>query len=811
MLQNYLKTAFRNLWRKKGYTLINILGLSIGIACCLLILMHIRDETSYDKYHEHASRVYRMALERIYPDHVSNYAIIPAGFADVLVQDIPEVEEVVRLRMAFGETIIEYGDHSFEEYNVMFADSGFFHLFSIPLLEGDVEKALAEPNRVVLTQSSARKYFGDEDAVGKILKTAFGELMVSGVCEDVPKNTHFEFDLLISFISQGFLIDQPQYMSFSSNTYLLLNEQAEPKQVEEKFPEIVEKYAAGQIQRRLGMSYAEYVQAGNGYNYFLQALPDIYLHSRLENELKPTGDIRSVYLFTAIAIFILLIACINFMNLATARSADRAKEVGVRKVMGAFRSLLISQFLIEAMLISFVSLGFALVLVQIALPFFNEFAGKNLELNAFENLWWIPLMILFALIVGLLAGSYPAFVLSGFKPVTVLKGKFQHSKSGNMLRKGLVVFQFAISIILIAATITVYRQMQFMQNKDLGFEKEQLLVIERLGSLQNPENDKSETFRKEVSQLPEVLSSGMANSLPGNYFYGIQFQQPEGGSEVFTFRGMNVDDYFIESMKMEMMAGRSFSETFNDSLAIIFNERAIRELGIEDPIGKQIIQPGNNPEDLRTYTIVGVVKDFHYQSMHENIGSLAILSTEGVNNFLAFMPVRFQTADLNGFISDLEDKWKSFTPNVPFAWHFLDDELNRLYENELRTGKMFGVFSLLAIIVACVGLLGLSAFVAQQRRKEIGVRKVLGASIRQIVMLLTREFSMLVFFSLLFAIPIIWFGMNLWLESFAYHVEVGVGVFFISGLLALGVSWLTISYQSIKAAIVNPIESLRDE
>ena len=811
MWENYLKTAFRNLWRKKVYTFINILGLSIGIACCLLILMHIRDDFSYDKYHTKANQVYRMALERIYPDHVSKYAIIPAGFADVLVQDIPEIEEVVRLRTAFGETIIQIEDQSYEEHQVMFADSGFFHLFSIPLIEGNPEKALAEPNKVVLTESTAHKYFGDEKAIGKVLKTPFGDLIVSGVCEDVPSNTHFEFDLLISFVSQGFLIDNPQYMSFSSVTYLLLNKQADPQNVEARFPEIVEKYASGQIQRRLGMSYAQYVEAGNGYHYFLQALPDIYLHSRLEGELKPTGDIKSVYLFSSIAIFILLIACINFMNLATARSADRAKEVGVRKVMGAFRSMLVSQFLTEAILISFVSLGFALVLIQMALPFFNEFAGKNLVLNTDENLAWIPLMVLFAAFVGLLAGSYPAFVLSGFKPVSVLKGKFQHSKAGNLLRKGLVVFQFAISIILIAATMTVYRQMQFMQNKDLGFDEEQVLVIERLGSLQAPENDKSETFRKIVAQMPEVISAGMANSMPGNYFYGIQFQQPGGGSDVFTFRGMNVDDHYFESMQMEIVQGRAFSEAFNDTLAVIFNEHAIHELGIQDPIGKQIIQPGNNPQEAQTYTIVGVVKDFHYQSMHENIGSLAILSDESVNSFLAFMPVRFQTGDINGFISTLEDKWKQFNVDIPFAYHFLDEELNLLYENESRTGKMFGLFAILAILVACIGLLGLSAFVAQQRRKEIGVRKVLGASIRQIIMLLTKEFSLLIFVSLIFAIPVIWFGMRFWLESFAYHIQLGVGVFFISGFIALAVAWLTIGYQSIKAAVVNPVESLRDE
>lgn len=810
MLQNYLKTAFRNLWRKKGYTLINILGLSIGIACCLLILMHIRDELSYDDYHEKADQVYRMALERIYPDHITNYAIIPAGFADVVKQDIPEVEDVVRLRTAFGAVIVEYEDNLYEEYRVMFADSGFFKMFSIPLLEGDPEKALAEPNKAVLTQASAKKYFGTEDPIGKVLTSQFGDLVVSGVCEDVPENTHFEFDLLISFVTQGFLINQPEYMSFSSNTYLLLNEQAQPDQVEAKFPEIVEKYASGQIQRRLSMSYKQYVEAGNGYHYFLQPLPDIFLHSKLENELKPTGDMSSVYLFTAIAIFILLIACINFMNLSTARSADRAKEVGVRKVMGAFRGLLMGQFLVEAMVISFISLGIGLVLIQAVLPFFNDFAGKNLALNLGENFWWIPLMILFALIVGFLAGSYPAFVLSGFKPVAVLKGKFQHTKAGNLLRNGLVVFQFAISIILIAATMTVYQQMQFMQNKDLGFDEEQVMVIERIGSLQSQEADKRETFRKQIAQLPEVISAGQANTMPGNYFFGFQLQPPGGSNEVFTCRGMNVDDHYFESMRMEIVSGRAFSEDFNDTLSIIFNEHAIRELGIENPIGKQVTNPANNGEGV-TYTIIGVVKDFHYQSMHENIGSLAILSTEGPNSFSAFMPVRFQTSDMNSFIAKAENTWKNMNADVPFAYHFLDEELNRLYENESRTGKMFGAFAILAILVACIGLLGLTAFIAQQKSKEIGIRKVLGASVGQIVVLLTREFSLLVLIALLIAVPAIWFGMNWWLDSFAYHIQLGISVFVTAGFIALFVAWLTVSYQSIKAAVVNPIESLRDE
>lgn len=808
MFKNYFKVAVRNLMRKKGFSLINILGLSIGIACCLLILLHVQDELSYDKHHEKSDRIHRMALERIYPDHTSYYAVIPAGFAAVVSEDVPEVEMTTRLLRPFQDMVVTIEEDIYKEDRdrVMFADSNVFDLFTFPLLQGDPATVLKKPNSVILTEKVAQKYFGTTEAVGKQITTGQGEVLVTGVMAEQPENSHISFDLLFSTGLLPFL-EQPNYISFSAYTYLLLEAGTDPKVVEGKLPQIVDNYASGQIQQRMSVSYEEYIQAGNGYTYFLQPLPDIHLHSHLEGEARSNGNITYIYLFIAIAIFILLLACINFMNLSTARSAERAREVGVRKVMGSVRGQLIGQFLMESLVVSLLSLFVAIALVRLGLPFFNTWADKQLVLDFGQMTWLIPVLLIFAALVGLMAGSYPAFVLSSFSPVTVLKGNFKTSQKGTLLRNGLVVFQFAISIFLIAGTLVVYRQLNFMQDKNQGYTQDPIMVVDRFDSM----GEKAESFKKECLSNPEILHTGSTSAMPGGYYYGFMLQE-RASSEVLTTKAMMMDDDFAETMDFEMVAGRAFGKAFDDSLALILNESAVKNLGLKDPIGKKLYNPQDDGT-LTEFTVVGVMKDFHFESLHLDIGNLAIQSTEFFNGPGGQLAIRTKGKNLAEAIAFVESKWRNFNPTQPFTYSFLDEELAEMYLNERRVSKLATAFTGLAILIACIGLFGLSAFLAQQRTKEIGIRKVMGASVPQLVMMLSKHFTILVVLAFGIASIILWFAASEWLTDFAYRISLVQqwDIFVISGGLALLVAWITISFQSIKAAIANPIKSLRHE
>ncbi|MEZ4829780.1 MAG: ABC transporter permease [Bacteroidia bacterium] len=807
MLYNSLKIAIRNLGRNKIYSLINIIGLSMGIACCLMILLHVSDEFSYDRFHTQGDRIYRMALERIYPDRKTHYAIIPSSMGEAARDEFPEIEKLVRLWQFEQPTFFRRGDQVLEEYGVMFADSTFFEVFDIPLLEGDPENVLNQPGKLILTQETAERYFGSEPAIGKVLETPNGNFEVVGICANVPENSHFDFDFLASALNLNFFIQNKDYLSFSTVTYFLLQEGADPVALEAKFPAMVEKYASGPIARQLGKSYAEYVAAGNGYHYFLQPLYDIHLRSHLEQEFKANGNILYIWLFVSIALFILLIACINFMNLATARSSERAREVGIRKVLGSYRSQLIAQFLIESMLISGISLVFALVITQFSIPVFNELSGKHLSLS--EGLpWWVPLFLLAcAVVTGLLAGSYPAFVLSGFEPVSVLKGAFKSTRKGSFLRNGLVVFQFGISSLLIASTVVIYNQMEFIRKKNLGFDKAQVLVVEKVGAL-GPQQ--AENFRNEIRNIPGVLSAGISHALPGGEFFGF-FLKSSPGSEVVTGRGMIMDEYFPETLGLHILQGRGFSREYNDTLSVVLNEKMVKALGLTDPVGKQVINPGNTPENTQILTIIGVVSDFHFHSLHEEIAPLAILYTHNPQGFRAFVPVKIQPDKTDAVIADIRSNWEKVSQGIPFSYYFLDEKLNQLYQSEQASGRLFATFSVIAILIASIGLFGLATFLAQQRTREIGIRKVLGASAAQLVILLSREITWLVVIALLISIPLTWVLMEKWLEDFVYRVSVGPSAFLLAGAIALAIAWLTVSYQSVKTALSNPVEALRDE
>lgn len=812
MLKNYLTIAFRHLMRNKIYSAINILGLAVGIACCLVILLYVNDELSYDTFHKDGDQIYRMALNRKYPGRVRSYAITPHSYAQAIKEELPEVEESVRVFYFQGANLLfKIGETTYEEKFASWADSNFFDFMGMELLEGNPKTALVKPNTVVLTESVAKKYFGNQNPLGKILDIPNNDqdLEVTGVCPDVPVNSHMKYDLLQSSASMGNFIQQPNYVNFSAYTYLKLNPAADPATVESKLPDLVRKYASGPVQRQFGVNYDEYVAAGNGYEYFLQPIKDIHLHSNLEAEFKAPGSITRVYIFTVIAFFILIIGIINFMNLATARATERAKEVGIRKTLGSLRKQLVTQFLLEATMISLISAGLSLVFLNYLLPLFNNLAGTELSIWQIINPTFLLAFLAFGLLVGLLAGSYPAVILSSFNPLQVLKGKLISTKHGVLLRNGLVVFQFTISVILIISTIVVFNQMQYIQQKELGFNKEQILTIQGANALQT----QAEAFKEELLKLPTVTSLGTCNSMPGGQFFGTSFRK-EGSNETMFGSGIVVDDDFINCMQMELIDGRGFTDEFNDSLSLVINETAARELQLENPVNQRVSNTNPDPqtgEEITTFfTIVGVVKDFHFQSLHQVISPIYFYnSPENQANNL--MTVRIAPGNFQSTIQGIESTWERFLPDQPFRFTFLDADLAELYQAEQIAQKVFSLFSLLAIFIACMGLLGLAAYMTQQRTKEIGIRKVLGASATNIVTLLSKDFLKLVGIALFIAIPVAWYWMNGWLNGFAYSIRPSWWMFALAGGIAILIAFLTVSYQSVRAAFANPIKALKDE
>lgn len=807
MFKNYLKIAYRNLVKNKIYTGINILGLTLGLTCCLLIFLQVKDEVSYDKFWADQKEIYRVGLERIYPDHINLYAIIPDGFAEVFKDEIPEVEDATRL-FTFGDfaSMVQVDEDFYEERLVAMADSNFFEMFPIPMVAGDAKTALYQTSAYVLNEKTALKYFGTTDVVGKQLKVNGQDVEVTGVMQDLPVNTHFNFDMLGS--TAGLPFNQnPTYASFSAMTYIKLIPTASWEKVQNDIPSLVKKYAAGQIEQGTGVNYDDYIAAGNGYNYFLQPLGDIHLTSKLQNEMKANGDIRYVYIFISIAIFILLIASVNFINLATARSSERAREVGVRKAMGSDRQQLIIQFLMEAVLLVVISLALSSILVGLALPFFNDMAQKTLSIGMDEAIDLIPWLLGMGIFVSLVAGYYPAFQISKMHAVEIMKGKLSSTRKGQLLRNGLVVFQFTISIMLIAGTLIIQRQISFIQTKNLGFQRENVLVVDRFGQLENPE-----TFRKEVLNIPGVLNAGGSSAMPGNSFFGVQFT-PEGKSEVLTGKGFVADDFFLNAMGIKMTDGRMFGEEFNDSTSVILNHAAAQAFGLEDPIGKKIYSGANvNGEQVNIpYTVVGLAEDFHFESLHLPITPLAIFSTESAVGFQNFLALNISGDHPQQTIADVEKLWDSFGQNQPFSFSFLENNLQKQYVEEQVSSKILASFSILAILIACIGLFGLAAYTAYKKTKEIGVRKVLGASTSGLVWMLTTNFSKLVLVAFVIAVPISYWAMDEWLQTFAYQTELNPLIFLLAGVLVMIIALLTVSYQAFAAARSNPVKSLKSE
>ncbi|WP_224998672.1 ABC transporter permease [Cesiribacter sp. SM1] len=811
MLKNYVKIAFRSLWRSKAFSAINIFGLAIGIACCLVIMLFVEHELSYDRFHEKADRIVRVVFRGSVQGEQMNEAHVMPPVAQALVQDYPEVEQATRLR-PMGTPKILYGDKVFSKSSFAFADSNFFKVFTLPLLKGDPATALGQPNALVISQSTARNYFGDEDPIGRVLqlKDWKEQFTISGVMADIPANSHFRFDMLASMATFPDARN-PSWMVSEFYTYLLLPEGYDYKQLEAKLPQVVEKYMGPQLQQSMGISLAQFREAGNDLGLFLQPLSAIYLHSDLLTSLEPGGDIRYVYIFAAVAAFMLLIACINFMNLSTAGASKRAREVGVRKVLGSGKGQLVGQFLTESVLLSLLALLLGLLMVELALPVFNELSGKSLGLRLMERPLLIPGLLLFGLFVGVLAGSYPAFFLSSFKPVSVLKGSASSAagapgKGSWSLRSGLVVFQFCISIVLIIGTTVVYQQLQYIQNKKLGYEKDQVLVLPETWLL----GGQAEVFRQQLLQDPRVQYVSTSGYLPAGPSYNNNFMvypDDDVSQQVKTLR-YEVDDQYIPALGLELVAGRNFSSLYgSDSTAIILNETAATAFGWGKEALGQTLTTSTNDGRKHHFRVIGVVGDFHFKSLHERISPLVMVL--GKNNGSVIAKVK--TDRVGELIAAVRQKWEALAPAEPFEYSFLDDRFNQTYASEQKAGQILGIFAGLTIFVACLGLFGLATFTAEQRTREIGIRKVLGADVASIVTLLSKDFLKLVLLAAVIAFPIAWLAMQQWLEDFAYRIDLSLWVFIVAGIVAAVVAFLTISYQAVKAATSNPIHNLRNE
>lgn len=805
MLKNYFLIAFRNILKDKFYALINILGLSIGICATLLIVSFAIDEFSYDTFHPKADQTYRIALDRKFPDNQFIYARSPMPMGPTLVRDLPEVENYTRIFADFNGLTFQYEEDLYEERSVIAVDSTFLDFFQIKFLAGDSETALDLPNSLILTEDAAIKYFGNQEVMGKQLTIEnVGEMLVSGVVKSLPSNTHFHFDFAFSLNSIPGLYRNTFWGSYNAHNYIRLRETANVVDVESSIAEVIKTYMEPQIQSFLGIDWNQYVEAGNDHNYFLQPIKDIHLKSNFQWELEANGNLSIVYLFMAISFFILLLASINFINLTTARASNRAREVGMRKVLGARKEQLIFQFLAESILICLIATGVALILTILVIPTFNNLANKTFEVSQFLSIEYLGVLTLFSILLGVFSGLYPSFYLSNFQPISILKGKLSSGTRNSILRNGLVIFQFGVSIVLVIGTLVVFEQLNFMNSKSLGFDKEQLLIIERTNQL----GQQAETFKNVLLQNPAIKSVSGTNTSPGRQVVGGTFMDVTGNaSERYLMPNITGDYDLIETMGFQIIQGRTFDNRIvSDSSSIIVNETAVRTFGWEDPIGKQL-QPING----QIFTVIGVIKDFHFESLHQSISPIALfardLEVQTSNLFL----VKIETSQTSSVLEYISSQWDDFVSQNSIEVTFLDDEFGSLYESEQRSGKLFSSFSAIAIIIACLGAFGLAAFLTAQRKKETGVRKVLGASSMGIVGLLSKEFVKLILVANLIAWPLAYLFMQKWLDTFAYATQVNLLIFIIASLASFVIALSTVSFHSIRAAKQNPADTLHQD
>jgi putative ABC transport system permease protein len=794
---NYLKVAFRNLLKHKAYSFINVFGLAVGMASAVLILLFVRYERSFDSFHEKAGRIHRIAVRAVIGDTKIRQTFTPAILTPTLLEHYPEVERSIRLQDSFEGVAVKTGEKAFNEYRVGSADADIFKLFTLPFVAGDPDTALTEPNTVVITESAAQKYFDGLDALDRTLTIDVADFRVTGVMDYFPDNSHFRFDMLRSLITYQGRLDNTNWFANNYRTYILLKEGASAAAFDAKFPDLVRNYTAA------GQDYDSWLERGNYWEYYLQPLTSIHLHSDLNGEFEANGNAAYVSASLLIALFILLIASVNYMNLATARSANRAREVGIRKVVGSTRGPLLRQFLAESLTASFLALLLAVALVHVLLPAFRALTGRTLSMPYLEEPLAVPALLGLALVLGVFSGAYPAFFLASVQPIKVLRGKLQSGSRNSLLRNLLVLVQFAISIFLVVGTLAVRSQTEFMRSKNLGFNKQHVVVIKTPAPL----GERSRAFKDRLLSLPEVLAVSGSDTTPGRSFrnWGCR---PEGFEESITLNMTICDTGFLETLGMEMARGRFFSREFTtDDKALIINEAAARLLGWDDPIGK-IISWGQD----RDFTIIGVVRDYHYESLHHSVRPGAMMLPPGpFGSSENYVSARIRPGDIPRTLAGIRELWKDFSNGIPLEYSFLDTDYDRLYQNEQRTGRIFTVFSCLAIGIGCLGLLGLAAFAAEQKTREIGIRRVLGASVPGIMALISRDLTRWVALANLVAWPVAYFVMNAWLRNFVYRIGLSWLFFVAAGAVTLGIAWLSMSFQAYKAANTNPVKALKYE
>lgn len=807
MIRNYIKTAWRSLRSNKAFSFINVFGLSVGLACCMFIGAYLFNELSYDTYPVNAKQIYRVGIRIISNGGGSEFPSVDLGVGQGIKSAFPEVLAYTRLSNQHP-LFMKYQGRQFKEERLMLADPNFFDMFSIPLLEGNSKTALAEPNSVVITKEIEQKYFGDAPGLNKMLADGNKLYKVTGVIDKVPDNSHFHGDMFISMATEAPPAATQTWSNVGVYTYLLLNKGADPKKLEAHFPQLVAEHVVPEIQHDMGVSLAEAQKSVNTFLFYLMPLTDIHLHSATKYEMEPNSDIHYIYIFGALALFILILACINFTNLSTASSARRSKEIGIRKVLGSEQNKLIWQFLTESIMLTLLALLLALCIVYLLLPYFNNLAGKHITMGFFLDYRTVALEIGLALLVGFVAGIYPAFFLSSFKILSVLKGNGTVQLSGrSSLRSSLIVLQFAISTSLIIATFIVYQQLHYMQNTKLGYNKEQVLVLHDTYALHN----NIESFKQGLLNNSNVVNATISSNVPGSgNFNGTEVYAKDiadkGTRSEIQIAIFNIDNTYIPTLGMQLLKGRNFypGNQDADTSAVIVNETAVQSLGWgnADPVGREIVRSGN-----KHYTVVGLIKDFHFTSAKQKIGPLMLLPRHNNGSIM----VKIEAANAQSLIADIKKQWQTYSPGIPFSYSFLDEQFAKMYSAEEHFGEIFTTFSVIAVIIACLGLFGLAAFMIRQRVKEIGIRKVLGASAEGITFMLTKEFLKLVLIAAVIAFPVTWFAMSKWLQGFAYRMNIQWWVFIAAAAIAMFIAFVTISFQSIKAAIANPVKSLRSE
>jgi len=799
MIKNYIKTAFRSLTKNKEFTAINVLGLALGLATCLLIVFYVFDELSYDRYNVNLDRIYRVNDDIKFGSNTNSYATTPAALAPTVKNTFPEVEQVVRF-LDRGGAMVKRGTENIYEEKMINVDASVFDVFTLPVINGDPANALKEPHTVVIDEHIANKYFNTTNVVGKTL--VFNDTAVykiTAVIKDIPKQSHFNFEFLISMSTQPESRDINWFVN-NFNTYVLLKPGSDPKKLEAKLPGFISKNASGQLLRVFNLTFNKLEQSGDYFKFNFTPVKQIHLRSNRIGELGVNGNLQYIYIFSAIALFILLIACVNFMNLSTARSVKRAREVGVRKVLGSSRKYLIAQFLCESVIVAFIAMIIAVCAVWALLPFFNQMAGKNLSVTPHMLARSIPALFILVFIIGGFAGSYPALFLSAVKPIDVLKGKVASGFKGGQLRSFLVIFQFSVSVFLIIGTLIIYDQLKYIQSKDIGYNRDHVLIVRNGRFL----GKQAQNFKQEIKNLPGVKNATLSNFLPtalaknGTTLFKNPVQK-----QALTTQKWTVDENYINTLGIKVIVGRDFSNQMaTDSSAIIINQTAAKLLGFANPINQSLY------EGKQQYHIIGVIKDFNFTSLRDNVTPLTLTLAENRGK----LAIRINSANISALLSQIGEKWKQRAVGQPFTYTFMDQDFDVTYRTEQRIGTLFIAFSTLAILIACLGLFGLAAYATEQRTKEIGIRKVLGASVSTIVGMMSKDFIKLVCIAILIASPLAWWAMQKWfLQGYAYHQNISWWIVTFAGLGAILIAFVTVSFQAIKAALANPVKSLKTE